>query len=428
MNPLNEYKVFLSYPRNMRVLLITNLIYALLLPAIDIFVAAYVMRNSHSVTLVMAYQLSVFTSTPITFYLNGYLLRFIPIRRLYSSGMLLSAVSMLVLMFLPSLNLTGIIVAGLLMGVSFGMFWANRDFLALSTTNDSNRNYYYGVETFFYTSAGVIVPILIGWFIEWGGHSSLFGGDRNNAYRTIAGSFFLLAILSSIVLHQGKFTNPEPTRFIYWRYHPLWYRMQFMAVLKGLTQGFMVTAPAMLVMRLVGQEGALGIIQTIGGILTALLLYTLGRLTRPRHRIWILTSGLVLFLLGGLFNAVLFSATGVIILVLCLMVGRQLLDTAYYPIQMGVIETLVKIEKRNSFSYIFNHEFGLYIGRLFGCGLFIAIANLISDTAALRYTLIAIGVLQFATFFVARRLIAICREINAPVVSHEYPAEVQPIP
>ena len=428
MNPLHEYKVFLSYPRNMRVLLLTNLIYALLLPAIDIFVAAYVMRNSHSVTLVMAYQLSVFTSTPITFYLNGYLLRFIPIRRLYSSGMLLSAVSMLVLMFLPTLNLVGIIVAGLLMGVSFGMFWANRDFLALSTTNDSNRNYYYGLETFFYTSAGVLVPILIGWFIEWGGHSPLFGGDRNNAYRTVAGSFFLLSILSSIVLHQGNFTNPEPTRFIYWRYHPLWYRMQFMAVLKGLTQGFMVTAPAMLVMRLVGQEGALGIIQTIGGILTALLLYTLGRLTRPRHRIWVLTAGLILFLLGGVCNAALFSATGVIILILCLMVGRQLLDTAYYPIQMGVIETLVKLEKRNSFSYIFNHEFGLYIGRLFGCGLFIAIANLISDTAALRYTLVAIGVLQFFTFFVARRIIAICHEINAPVVEHEYPAEVQPIP
>ena len=307
MNLLHEYKVFLSYPRNMRVLLITNLIYALLLPAIDIFVAAYVMRNSHSVTLVMGYQLSVFTSTPITFYLNGYLLRFVPIRRLYSSGMLLSAVSMLILMFLPTLNLVGIIVAGLLMGVSFGMFWANRDFLALSTTNDSNRNYYYGLETFFYTMAGVLVPILIGWFIETSGRAGWFGGDRNNAYRVVAGSFFFLSILSSIVLHQGTFVNPEPTRFIYWRYHTLWYRMQFMAVLKGLTQGFMVTAPAMLVMRLVGQEGALGLIQTIGGVLTAILLYSLGRLTKPRHRIFVLTTGLTLFLLGGFFNAIFFN-------------------------------------------------------------------------------------------------------------------------
>jgi YQGE family putative transporter len=424
MNLLHEFKVFLSYPRNMRVLLITNFIYALLLPAIDIFVAAYVMRNSHDVRLVMSYQLAVFTSTPLTFYMNGYLLRMIPIRRLYSTGMLLSAVSMLVLMFLPTLNFVGIILAGLLMGISFGMFWANRDFLALSTTNDNNRNYYYGLETFFYTMAGVLIPILIGWFIELTGRHGWFGGDRNNAYRIVAGSFFFLSILSSVVLHQGNFTNPEPTRFIFWRYHPLWYRMQFMAVLKGLTQGFMVTAPAMLVMKLLGQEGALGMIQTIGGILTAILLYTLGRLTRPRHRILILSAGLILFCLGGLSNALLFNATGVIILILCLMVGRQLLDTAYYPIQMGVIETLVKIENRNCFAYIFNHEFGLYIGRLFGCGLFIVMANCISDTAALRYTLLAIGILQLSTYFVAKRLIAICGNFESPV----HTEEAQPIP
>ena len=64
-----------------------------------------------------------------------------------------------------------------MMGMSFGLFWANRDFLALSTTNDANRNYYYGVETFFYTNTYVIVPAIIGWFIEGTGVRGWFGGD-----------------------------------------------------------------------------------------------------------------------------------------------------------------------------------------------------------------------------------------------------------
>jgi YQGE family putative transporter len=66
--------------------------------------------------------------------------------------MLLSGISMLVMMNLKELSLTGLGLAGILMGASFGFFWANRDFLALSTTNDSNRNYYYGLETFFIPS------------------------------------------------------------------------------------------------------------------------------------------------------------------------------------------------------------------------------------------------------------------------------------
>jgi len=60
-----------------------------------------------------------------------------------------------------NLRMAGVGVAGLMMGMSFGLFWANRDFLALSTTNDVNRNYYYGLETFFYTNTYVVVPIAI---------------------------------------------------------------------------------------------------------------------------------------------------------------------------------------------------------------------------------------------------------------------------
>src|SRR5712675_1998848 len=163
---LHEYRHFLSYPHNMRILLLTNLFYALALPVIDIFVAAYVMHNSQDVKMVVIYQLAVYTGIPFTFFINGFLLRRVKIKRLYSAGMLLSGISMAVMMSLGKLSMTGVGVAGLLMGMSFGLFWANRDFLALSTTTDSNRNYYYGLETFFYTNTYVIVPFAIGFFIE----------------------------------------------------------------------------------------------------------------------------------------------------------------------------------------------------------------------------------------------------------------------
>ena len=71
---LREYRVFAAQPRSMRILLITNIVYALVLPVLEIFVAAYVMRNSHDVSKVVTYQLAIYAATPLAFLCNGYLL------------------------------------------------------------------------------------------------------------------------------------------------------------------------------------------------------------------------------------------------------------------------------------------------------------------------------------------------------------------
>ena len=149
MNKLvKEIQFFNAHPSGMRTLLLTNLIYALVMPIVELFVGAYIMRNSSDISLVVIFQLAVYTGIPITFLINGFLLNHIPIARLYSLGMLLSGVSMFAMMSLENLDTLGVFFAGLIMGLSYGFFWANRDFLALNTTKDENRNYYYGIETF----------------------------------------------------------------------------------------------------------------------------------------------------------------------------------------------------------------------------------------------------------------------------------------
>ncbi len=424
---LHEYRHFLSYPREMRILLLTNLIYAFVLPVIDVFVGAYVMRNSQDVKMVVLYQLAVYTGIPFTFLINGFLLQHVNIKRLYSAGMLLSGVSMAVMMSLGKLELTGVGVAGLMMGMSFGLFWANRDFLALSTTNDQNRNYYYGLETFFYTNTYVIVPIAIGWFIEGTGRQGWFGGDRNTAYQIVTAIVFLLTICASILVHRGRFENPPDTNFIFFRFHWLWNRMQLLAILKGLAQGYIVTAPAMLVMRLVGQEGALGTLQAVGGILSAFLLYFIGRTTKPEHRLVIFTIGLALFALGGLANALLYNAIGVFLFMACLLLSRPLHDIAYFPIQMQVIDAVAAIEHRNKFAYIFSQEFGFYIGRFAGCMLFILLASKVSDTFALRFALLMIGVVQLLSIPMAKRVLQGCAQTEKASVEEPVIAPVRAV-
>lgn len=408
---LDEYRLFLTYPRDMRVLLITNLVYALVMPIVEMFIGAYVMRKSDDVKMVVAYQLAVYTGIPFTFLVNGWLLKHVRIHRLYSLGMLLSGVSMIGMMSLPELNITRLAMMGILMGMSFGLYWANRDFLALASTNDSNRNYYYGLENFFATNTSIVVPLIVGAFIGWYGGSDTQLITR--AYQIVTGVVFVLAGIASVICHMGHFENPPKTRFIYFRFHWLWNRMVMMAAIKGALNGYIVTAPAMLVMRLVGKEGSLGLILSIGGAISAILLYVVGRTTQPRHRIHILALSVLLFLAGSIPNALFFNQAGVIIFMLCMVLARPLQDLAYFTIQMLDIDTVSALEGRNKYAYLFNQEFGFYFGRLVGCGLFLVLAYQVSDVFALRYALPMVGTLQILIIWLAYVIVRGCGKVMA---------------
>lgn len=393
---------FKSQTHNFQILVLTNLVYAIVLPVIDIFVAAYVMRSSNDPVKVVIYQLTIYTGIPLTFLLNGFLLKHFNIRKLYSAGMMLSGVSMMIMMSLKTLDLVGIGFAGITMGLSFGFYWSNRDYLALAITNDTNRNYYYGLETFFYTIIAVIIPITIGWFIESSGDES----QIHTAYLIITGIVFLVTVVASIVCFRGTFKNPEQKKYVFFKFHQLWYKLLSLALLKGLVQGFLVTAPAMLIMLLLGKEGALGTAQSIGAIIAAVIMYVLGRISKPSDRIKIFTAGLSLFALGAVVNGFLFNQTGVVIFILLLLIAKPLMDLAYFPIQFKVIDIVSKIEKRGEFAYILNHEAGLFAGRFLGAGTFLVLAYAISTEIALRYAIVIVAILQLSSIFVAKKIIA----------------------
>ena len=410
---LNKLKIeinhFKSQPHNFRILILTNLVYAFVLPVIDTFVAAYIMRNTHGdITKVVIYQLTIYTGIPLTFLLNGFLLKHFDIRKLYAAGMMLSGVSMVVMMSLHELNTLGIASAGMIMGLSFGFYWANRDCLALSITNDSNRNYYYGMETLFYTIISVIIPITIGLFID----SQIRDSQKHTAYLIITGIVFVITVLASIVCFRGAFKNPVEKKYVFFKFHPLWYKLLTLASLKGLAQGFLVTAPAMLILKFFGNEGALGSATSIGAVIAAAIMYVLGRISKPSDRIKIFAAGITLFAVGAAINGVLFSPTGVVVFILMLLIAKPLMDLAYFPIQFQVIDIVSKMEKRSEFAYILNHEAGLYVGRFSGAATFLLMAKYGSADIALRYAVIIIGILQLCSIFVAKKIIAQGKILN----------------
>lgn len=402
----SEYRFFQTMPHSMRVLLITNMLYALVLPVVEIFMAAYIMRFFNDTSYVAIFQVAMYTGIIITSLANGFLLKSFKVAHLYSFGILLSGVAMVGMMFVENIALTGLIVAGTLIGAASGFFWTNRYLMALNSTADENRNYFFGLESFFFTISNIGVPVIIGVLLASIDGVQFMGitFDIYKGYRIVTLMVFLITILATYSLSRGKFDNPVQKDFLYFRFDKLWNKQILLAALKGLVQGFLVTAPAMLIMKYVGQEGSLGIIQGVSGGLTAILIYLLGRFAKPKHRILIFGVGITIFLIGTIINGIELSMIGVMVFVLCKVFFQPLHDLAYYPIMMKVIDVVSKRENRNNYAYILNHEFGLYAGRVIGLGLFIFLAFYVSESFALRYSLIIVAVLQMLSIPLAKNI------------------------
>lgn len=381
----------------MRYLLGANLIYALVLPVIEIFVGAYIIGQTGDPTLFVKYQLAVYTGIPLVFVLNGFLLRRIRIARLYALGVLLSGVSMTVMMGLEELSMAGILPAGLIMGGSYGFFWANRDYMSLDVTNDQSRNYYFGLDTLFYTLTFIVVPATVGYLITLGDTHGYY--SRREAFVMITAAVFVLTLLATWIITRVEFRNPDSSRFLYLRFDAMWWKMAAFAGCKGIMQGAIMIFPTMLILSFLKTEASLGALTSIGGMVSAVILYLIGRYARPQHRMAIYLVSIVLFSAGILVHSVAFSISGVVVYQILTYMARPLHDVSYFPVEFKIIDRVVAKEQRSEFTYILHHEFALYLGRIAGCLLFLAFVWLFSVETALRYGLLLTGAIMMGSLW-----------------------------
>jgi YQGE family putative transporter len=173
---------------------------------------------------------------------------------------------------------------------------------------------------------------------------------------------------------------------------------------------FLTTAPAVLIMRVLGgQEGALGLVQSVGAVAAAALMYLIGRTTRPHHRVAVLAFALVLYGVGATLNAALYDRFSVLFFMACQLVAQPMFDLSYGPILLGALDAVSGDGKENRYAYIVSHEAGIFAGRVIGTAAFILVACAASGDDAFRYVLALMSLLHLLCWPVAE---AIRRELG----------------
>ena len=420
MKIVDEINHFKSFPRNMRYLLFASLLYAFVLPVIELFVGSYIVsppdpttvlsiaEKHEKINLYLYYQFALYTGIPICFVVNGFLLRKIKVTYLYSLGLLLSGISMTLMMSLKNIDAAGVIGAGLIMGASYGFFWANRDFMSLEVTNDENRNYYFSIDTIFYTITWIIVPATVGYILTFGPKSHLYTAKAGYIGVTIA--VFIITTIAAFIINREKYNNPKSEQLIFFKYDKLWRKMILFSITKGIMQGSIMIFPILLILSIIGGVNMLGIIVSGGQILSAIMLYVIGRYGKPKHRLLIYIISISFFTTAILIHGSLYSVLGVIIYNILQFIAKPLHDVSYFPTEFRVIDIVSKKENRNEFSYIINHEFTLFFGRISAILIVLFLAYKVSADFALRFGLFFIAIIMIFSIFLGRNIMQDCRK------------------
>ena len=184
-----EIKVFNGLKKGAIKLLFSNLLFEVAAPMLYIFSNAFFWYKSQDLKIIVLFNLFFYIFIPLSFFINGYLLKKINIKYLAASGLILQGFAMLFFMFDIEPNVLNTFIYSSIFGLFSGIYWANRNFMEFQTTNDDDRDYFYGV----YLSGATIISIIFNSFYgNFLAREGIFGVSKNSLY--IIATIFVIFI------------------------------------------------------------------------------------------------------------------------------------------------------------------------------------------------------------------------------------------
>jgi YQGE family putative transporter len=416
----NEIRAFDTFDSNGKRLIIVNLLYAMVFPFVIIFSTAYINRATGNQVIAIINSFGFVGGMVAGNFSNGKLLqKGINIRYLFSAGMFFSIASTFLMMLFVKSSIGGyIIFYGFFSGLGSGLYWSNRQFLSLLVTNEENRNFFASLDQFFIIFFNAIIPFLFGTlFISLGRETGWF--DEIMAYQLMAAFMVVLILYAIRLILKSTFASPEIKKFVHFRFSKLWQLHRVFALLFGFVSGGFLFFMPLLILNVAGDETVLGKIELTMAIVSVSVIYTLGRITAVNHRSKMMFVGALVVVAGGFFlsstinndkmflELVKYSFLGVIIMKICQVAAEPVINVAYASTKLSNFEKATKIENRDSYTYVFDNEVFVGVGRIMGGLVFISLNYWVSSIGALQYIFIILGLLQIITSLIIKKVTAI---------------------
>lgn len=399
----SEYHHFLLLSQAARKLLLSFSFYELVIPLIFSFINAFLFRQTASFTSVVIYNLGLFISIAVFFYVNGLLIKFISLKWLYVAGLVGQGLVLNALFFLPIDSWVGLFGFGLLQGVFVGLYWANRNFMSIEITTDSNRTYFVGLEQIFAIGSELLAPLVIGGVISLG---ALYGWYQVDvAYQGLGIFSLLILIVGAVAVRSVIVENPVIPFLLIRKPSAQWWYVRLAEIIYGSFQGSYLFITPLLVFVLIGEEGMLGLLQSGAALITLLLMYYFSRKLQPTQRVKLITITMMVLFAISVMLALFFNTIAGITLVILASPINHLRWIAWSPTVMSAIDAQDG-DASSNYAYVADRELFMNIGRMVGIAFFIGLISWSSDASAIRFSPLLIALLQLGFAWAVQQVLA----------------------
>ena len=386
-----ELEHFRSLSSTTQQLLISFFFYSTSYPIISIFINAYIWKNN-SLSYLVVFRMGQFMIVPLMFLVNGTLLKKYKINRLYFFGSFITSATVVLIVFLRNNTLFSFFIMGGLLGIGTGLYWANRNYLTIKETNEKNRSYFFGLLFSYSTVVALMVTFSVGWLIVFG-----------LSYQALIAAAFILIIMSGFIVFKNNYQTPKIGKLFVTRPTSAWQKKRLIHLGLGLVEGLSFFVPSLLILIMLGNEGVLGTLTAASSILSAGFIYYYGRKSNiGDHKRYFIFS-VILNLCISLLLALFFHKYIVILFTLLNGLIINFLWLTASPLIMRNIDLDSFNSEETKFSYIFDSEIFLNIGRVFAGFLFLFIAFKVGDIFSLRYSPLILSIVQLFLFIFIER-------------------------
>lgn len=367
------------------------------------FVGVYLWVNSSDFDVIFRYYMAVYAVTPVCFIFAGWYAKVHDRLHVYRLGLAMHALYYGVILALRERAADYSLVLGMVLGVTWGVFWAGANTITFDVTSRGRREYYFGMLAAVTGTFQLVAPLA-------GGVLIAYAPDQLSGYHRI---FALVVVLYSISFAMTFRLAPDKERRPYRIKRALLpgkdqrdWRLVLLASasLAGSFNIFQFLLSLLMYIETTDEVkvGGFASYQAIIGILTS---YFLGRLIVPKVWKRYLFWGTVILVAGGVVIAFNLSPWALVFFGLTRTVSGTMVNIPHSSLRFDVISKSVE-EPSQRIEYICAWEVPLAIGRLIMMSVLLVLSRY-GGMQGIQITLLLLCLIRILTYLILTRTTAL---------------------
>jgi len=367
-----------------------------------IFINIFIWRQTNNFAPIVIYNFFLFVALGIIYLFSGYWLLHYSARSLVKLSFVNLTIFYALLIMLRERAIIWLVPLGLLKGIGEGLFWSGFNLHQYVHTRKSDRDYYFGVMTFWVSFASICGPLLGGLIVIVG----------NNLIKHSFIGYYVLFFLTAAVLclaFQQAFKFPRFSK-IQFKISDIkrvivsnsnFKKVLGQQALLGLKDVSMITIISIFAFIILSNEFYLGLYSSIVGLCAAIFGFLAGKLLRSHNRIKLSFVSAVILSTGAIVFAISQNIGTLIIY------GASVVLGAFLDISLGTVYLSVIDQDqrpwREKYAYFISRETVLGFGRITSYFLLWIFFTYFRQETVVKVWLVLAGLIIFGMWWLMKK-------------------------